>query len=126
MLYRPPRGINEWLSRLYRHHPLGFPLTLAVVGGALLALGLAARVPVFFVAAALMLAVGLIVLPFGLLTVMKRRLRPVVLRCPHCGAESRNAQHPFNVEDMPNVDYAVVVCSECGNDFTVDKFAVLV
>lgn len=74
----------------------------------------------------LFLAGGLITLPIGIRKVVRRRLNPLVLRCPSCRVESRQMQQPFSVKRWYDVDYAFVVCSYCGKDFTVPADARLI
>lgn len=125
---RPHPGLNETVERLFRHHPLGLPLTCLVIGGLLVAVqwqsyghaggrGLAVSF--------LFLIVGLASLPFGVATTIRRRRNAIVLICPRCHAESRSSARPFSVQRWNDVNYAYVVCSDCGADFTVDKFATL-
>ena len=124
-------GPTQTMTRLFRAHPIRFPFTLTGLGAiALLLFIVDARAGglVFFALAglgAVAFLAGIAMLPFGLGIAARRARHPLVLRCPVCGAESRASRRPFQVEYFDHVDYARVVCSNCGADFTVDKFAKL-
>lgn len=124
--YEPTRGPGYWetLQRLFRNHPIQFPLIVFSVGAISFVLQQLAGIwSVWFTSIAiLMIVFGVLVLPVGLI-VSARRRRTVVLRCPNCGTVSTEAKRPFRVDYPPGVDYAYVTCSRCGMDFTVDKFA---
>jgi primosomal protein N' len=65
-------------------------------------------------------------LPVGIVIAIRRRVNVLVLRCHQCGVESRHCPVPFTVDRWGDVDYAYVVCSQCGADFTVSTYARLV
>ena len=113
-----------------KNHPLLVPVSIVVIGGSLCALLVVKHGPIGFLGAAgfplFVLTVGLLLLPFGIATVIRRRIHPLVLRCPRCGITSREADQPFGVERPKHVDYTRIVCSQCLADFTVDKFSRLI
>jgi hypothetical protein len=116
-------GRTQGLSRAFKKYPLGFPLFLIVFGGGLLWLTLESKSR-FAIAAAFLIiivAMGVITLPFGIAITARRVFFPAILRCPYCGTEARTATRPFKVEYPPAVDYAYVICSSCGRDFTANK-----
>jgi DNA-directed RNA polymerase subunit RPC12/RpoP len=67
-----------------------------------------------------------VLLPIGVVVVFRRRINVLILRCAHCGVESRQCPIPFKVDRWGDVDYAYVVCSQCGADFTISKYARIV
>ena len=124
-------SITRSLQNLFRDHPVGFPLCLLLVGTGLLGWTLFAADTTGLVYLpmglfAVMAILGAVLLPVGLIVTVRRRRKPQVLRCVRCGAESRQCAVPFRVERISYVNYAHVVCSKCGADFTVDKDAALV
>lgn len=127
--YEPTREAGYWetLQRLFRYHPLQFPLIVFSVGVISYVLQQLAGVwSVWFTSIAiLMIAFGVLLLPVGFIVSMRRKRNVVVVRCPSCGSVAREAERPFRVEYPPGVDYAHVTCSSCGTDFTVDRFATL-
>src|SRR4029077_2400291 len=101
-------GLNTSFERLFQRHPLGFPMTLIIGGGAIMSLALVSskrhgRELLLVVLGAPFVAVGLLVLAFGITTVIKRRTHPIVLTCPKCSAESRTSPLPFNVQRWDDV-----------------------
>lgn len=74
----------------------------------------------------LFILVGLATLPFGIKSYLNERAHPMVLTCPKCLRESRDASNPFSVQRWSDVEYANVVCSYCGRDFTVPRTARLI
>lgn len=126
---RRDTSFTQTLNGWFRGHPLLFPLILIIVGGGLLVAQLVALqaggyAPVYGIGlTAIMLILGLLLLPLGLMTRLRRQRNAVVLKCPHCQTESRAAPTPFTVERVPGVPYSYVVCSQCGGDFTVDRHA---
>jgi hypothetical protein len=121
--------MNQAAERLFRNYPIRYPLFLLLIGsgctgwmifgmhvdhvGSFYALGFSI----------IMAVAGAVLLPFGIAVAVRRRINVVVLRCPRCGAVSRQCPIPFKVERWGDVDYAYVVCSQCGGDFTVSKYA---
>jgi hypothetical protein len=119
---RVASGLNASLGRLVSRYP--FPTAgLFLAAGALLTYEAAADARVVFVLAIpfgiLLLLSGVFVLAAGLVKSARRNLHPIVLTCPKCSIESRTLARPFSVERWSDVDYAFIVCSHCGNDFTV-------
>jgi apolipoprotein N-acyltransferase len=96
---RPTYGMGrtEGLTRAFKKYPLGFPLCLIVFGGGLLWLTLQSKSHFVFAASLLIiiLAMGVITLPFGIAITLRRVFFPTILRCPHCGTEARSAIRPF-------------------------------
>jgi hypothetical protein len=131
---RAPAGqgsITRGLQESFREHPLRFPILAIVIGwgllGWLLFVGYAGGLIVLAIdLLAVIGALGVLLLPVGVVVTLRRRLHQQVLRCPHCGAESRACAVPFRVERISYASYAHVTCSRCSGDFTVDKHAVLV
>lgn len=119
---RSPSGsqVLEWFFKTW---PIGFPMTLIVVGLATWeiywVLGLASALTLAI--GSIAFAAGIITLPFGVRTALRRR-KPVVLSCPHCGAVSGSGTAPFSIKRWSDTPYAYVVCSSCGRDFTIDKY----
>jgi predicted RNA-binding Zn-ribbon protein involved in translation (DUF1610 family) len=119
-------GLYESLSRRFRKHPIAMPLAFILFGMVITVPPLAlhhsfgVRLLGFgFIA----LAIGVVLFPIGIVTVLRRRSNIVVLRCPQCGRTSDDDQNQFRVERMDYLDYAYVSCTTCGADFTVDKYA---
>jgi hypothetical protein len=66
-----------------------------------------------------MIVVGLLVLPVGSMTRLKRR-RPLVVACRTCGTESRKASRPFGATRHPGDRLGYVTYTACNRNFTVD------
>lgn len=123
--------MTQSLNRLFARHPIYVPLFLAVVGFGALAWSAAMLHMTGFVAPLVMGAsavaggIGVLLLPVGVIVAIRRRRHPIELQCSRCGAVSSACERPFRIERPDHVEYAWVVCSQCGADFTVDRNAVL-
>jgi hypothetical protein len=131
MYARHTPGIGETAGGLFRRFPIGCPLAFISVGVLISVLTLSVErtqqhgphSPLLLPFGVMVVVIGLIILPFGVVTAVRRRRAVIVLKCPSCGAESRSSERPFKVQRWNDVPYTSVVCSRCGKDFTVDKWA---
>lgn len=126
---RAESGLNVALERLLRRHPLALPVILVAFGGGFLAPFLARPHHVgglLLIIPAIVLTAGIVMLPFGISSVVRRRLHPVVLKCPKCALESAQLPRAFSVTRWHDSDYGFVVCSQCAADFTVPATARLI
>jgi hypothetical protein len=132
-------GLAGTIRRAFNKHPLGTPLATIATAAIAFAFilpqltsanghGTAAHAPLTFVLVFFGIAgiCGIVMLPFGLVKVIRKHQNPIVLTCPKCHIESRAMETPFHVERLGDLDYAYVTCSQCGNDFTVPGDARLV
>ena len=71
------------------------------------------------------LLMGLVMLPIGIVTAIRRERNKLVLQCPACGLRSTESRQPFRVERLSFVEYSMVTCPRCKWEFTVDKYAKL-
>ncbi|HZU13641.1 MAG TPA: hypothetical protein VFB58_12445 [Chloroflexota bacterium] len=135
---RMPSGSSVAVNRMFRDHPLATPLGLALVGIALVGLyffvmdaaSTHAGIHVGVLSSSLMLGLGMVMLlvgaltlPIGLVTVARRRANPVRLHCPACGYQSGASSSRFRVQRLGGLEYSSVTCPQCTWQFTVDKYA---
>jgi hypothetical protein len=118
---------------MLRAHPIAFPLSLIVVGGAILAVtavGVSSSIGQEFTRIAaigiLVFAIGILMLPFGVVMAVRRTRHRVPLVCPACGLRAEQSRVPFEVERPGDLDYAVVTCPKCSWVFQADKYATFV
>jgi hypothetical protein len=122
---------SESSQEVFTRFPLGCPLTLAAAGAILFVLYLLEahdRMTMTNLAPGVggaVFVVGLVLLPFGIATRLKRR-RPLEIRCPTCGTASREAPTAFEISRWPGERLVYVTCSVCNRNFTVDGYRPLV